>query len=168
MLVSESIDDFLYEVDNSLKGDCYLYINGKKYTFNIGKLNKYVEKYYKVTNLPIDKLSKMSYWKDFIKEKRRKNNWALFNIDGKWKDHHQISDEEFELFRLKEIEAINKASLKYPIIVTTTNRGKITEILDGNHRVTKASMLGKDNIKAYILPERDIVHMSKKLLQSLR
>ena len=49
-----------------------------------------------------------------------------------------------------EPERILKADLSYPIVIVKKN-GKLSYILDGNHRMTKAIEIGKDTIKTKIL-----------------
>lgn len=47
-----------------------------------------------------------------------------------------------------EYDRINKAKLNYPIIIDKNN------IIDGVHRLTKAYLLGKKNIKAYFFDKQ--------------
>tara|TARA_B100000900_G_scaffold218988_1_gene185592 strand:- start:1610 stop:1984 length:375 start_codon:yes stop_codon:yes gene_type:complete len=49
-----------------------------------------------------------------------------------------------------EPERILKADLSYPIVIVKKN-GKLSYILDGNHRMTKAIEIGEDTIKSKIL-----------------
>lgn len=49
-----------------------------------------------------------------------------------------------------EPERILKADLSYPIVIVKKN-GKLSYILDGNHRMTKSIEIGKDTIKTKIL-----------------
>ena len=49
-----------------------------------------------------------------------------------------------------EPERILKADLSYPIVIVKKN-GKLSYVLDGNHRMTKAIDIGEDTIKTKIL-----------------
>ena len=49
-----------------------------------------------------------------------------------------------------EPERILQANLSYPIVIVKKN-GKLSYILDGNHRMTKAIEIGEDTIKTKIL-----------------
>jgi len=49
-----------------------------------------------------------------------------------------------------EPERILKADLSYPIVIVKKN-GKLSYVLDGNHRMTKAIDIGEDTIKSKIL-----------------
>ena len=49
-----------------------------------------------------------------------------------------------------EPERILQADLSYPIVIVKKN-GKLSYILDGNHRMTKAIEIGEDTIKTKIL-----------------
>ena len=49
-----------------------------------------------------------------------------------------------------EPERILKADLSYPIVIVKKN-GKLSYVLDGNHRMTKAIDIGEDTIKTKVL-----------------
>ena len=49
-----------------------------------------------------------------------------------------------------EPERILKADLSYPIVIVKKN-GKLSYVLDGNHRMTKAIDMGEDTIKTKVL-----------------
>jgi len=51
----------------------------------------------------------------------------------------------------KEIDRINNADLRYPIIINKHNNNYI--IVDGIHRLTKSYLDNKKTIKAYIFPK---------------
>jgi hypothetical protein len=60
-------------------------------------------------------------------------------------------------FQTEHMYTTIKANLHYPIIIVSNKDGEITKILDGLHRINKAYMLRRRNIKAYIIPENELL-----------
>ena len=52
----------------------------------------------------------------------------------------------------EEIVKIEKADLKYPILIFVNDAGEFITIIDGHHRAQKAVRRGLDTIKAKVIP----------------
>ena len=83
------------------------------------------------------------------------------NVTVNGKKYKDLSKEEKADFDEENKGAIMNANLKYPIIVTKNDKGKI-DVLDGNHRVEKAYILKRDKIKGIVVPKEDIIKNFKK------
>jgi hypothetical protein len=70
------------------------------------------------------------------------------------------SDEE-------EIKKIEKADLKYPILIFVDNRGRFISIIDGHHRAQKAVRKGLKTIKGKIIPVNSLPNKMKKVFGHL-
>ena len=51
-----------------------------------------------------------------------------------------------------EIRKIEKADLRYPILIFVTDKGEFISIIDGHHRAQKAVKKGMKTIKAKLIP----------------
>ena len=52
----------------------------------------------------------------------------------------------------EEMEKIEKADLRYPILIFVDNKGEFISIIDGHHRAQKAVMHGMKSIDGKIIP----------------
>jgi len=157
IFVNEKYKDPNY---NPLEGDCGVTINDKDFTFSVKKLVEYVKKNYKSEHININDVKKIGLFKDLIKSKPNKGGKFFFN--NKWKKSEDLTDEEWEKFKEEQRDIFINSNLKYPIIVVY-DKNKITNILDGNHRIEKATYLNKKTIKAYKIPSSDIPKIEKKI-----
>ena len=134
-------------------------IQGKEIEAVVGKLvdwvkdNDYTIKEYDVEELyklgSLHDLSNM-YWTD----------------NGKITKLKDFSKEEQKKKKDEIMNKIMDSNLKYPIIISV-KKGKPTNILDGHHRIEKAHKLKKDKIKAYTVPEEDVLkEFEKKTLKN--
>jgi hypothetical protein len=67
----------------------------------------------------------------------------------------------------KELDRINKAELKYPILVFVDDDEKILSIIDGSHRAQKALDGGLKSIKAKLLNINSMPKNIKKVFSNL-
>ena len=127
-------------------------INTKMYDFRIPELYNFIKtKNYKIEKLDVKKLYKNCLTNDFKNITVKKNNkWIKFE-DLPKKDQDEIIDDENK--------QIDKSSLIYPIIIIKQKNENT--IIDGNHRLKKAFNIKADKIKAYVIPEEDILDAIK-------
>lgn len=150
-------DDFIkekfdYKEYKPLEGIFGTTIGGKNIEANIGDLVKFAKKY-DVGDIEVDKLYHKGLWKGDTWKKG-----GMIKPEGvdKWIKYKDLTDKQKEEFEKEVGTTIDKANLKYPIIVSRGKKGKLT-ILDGNHRVEKAYKLKKNIIKARVIPEEDVL-----------
>ena len=155
------------EEHKPLDGTCGTTIRGKTFEFNVGKIIDFAKKNYQSQIVNLNDIYELTFFKSVQNLDVIDKN-AEVNINGEWKKESELSKEELKKFRDEQIEIINMSNLRYPIILTQNNRGRIVGILDGNHRVKKAKQLGKDSVRAYIIPEKDILNLSKEELDKLK
>ena len=147
-IVNESLFSFLNEkIDKDHKAG--IKIDGKDLEIDVNDLVKFAKKY------PIKKVSVKSLRNKFGMWHKTKG--ITISLDGKWVKWEDLSDEQKK--KQKEItkQDIMKVDLKYPIILSTKNN-EVTSILDGNHRVEKAYLTDVKELKAYFIPEKDILN----------
>lgn len=149
MLVKETLEEYI-----KTKGDeehlFGIEINGKEIEGDVKELIKMVDSgKYEIQEYEVKDLG--TEWDDMEGKTVLK--------DGKMVKFDELSNEEQrdQLKRLKK--DIMKSSLKYPIILTKTEEG--FHVLDGNHRLSKAKILGKNKIKGYFIPQKDILKKFK-------
>lgn len=63
----------------------------------------------------------------------------------------------------EEIEKIEKANLKYPILIFVDDNGKLISIIDGHHRAQKAARHGLKTIKSKEIPINQLPDEIKKV-----
>lgn len=90
-----------------------------------------------------------------------------------------IPVEEFSVEELKphlltwggdeeEIKKIEKAELKYPILIFVNDKGGVISIIDGHHRVQKAVRKGLKTIKGKLIPINSLPNKIKKVFSHLK
>lgn len=90
-----------------------------------------------------------------------------------------IPVEEFSVEELKphlltwggdeeEIKKIEKAELKYPILIFVNDKGGVISIIDGHHRVQKAVRKGLKTIKGKLIPINSLPNKMKKVFSHLK
>ena len=62
-----------------------------------------------------------------------------------------------------EISKIDKADLKYPILVFVNDKGSIITIIDGHHRIHKAIRNKMKTIKAKLIPLNNLPNRIRKI-----
>jgi len=135
------------------------WIEEKKYEINIRDFVKYLTNF-PIAQIDVSMLSHIKTWDDFENITIIKNGREIkFNeLDKKNQDKHKKIIEK----------SIMKTNVKYPIIILVNNE-KIDSILDGNHRVQKAKILGIKSLPAYILNNNDIEkYLSTKSLETIK
>ena len=154
---------------NPLEGYCGTTIGGKDFEFKVGKLIDFVSKNYTSEIISVDKLKKLSMFENIDKDNKnvRDEKGKVF-IKGKWKNEIELSDEEFEKYKQEQYNILMASDLRFPIILTKNKQNKFIGIIDGNHRLRKAILIKKKFIKGYILPEEDILKLSKSDLKKLK
>jgi len=157
-LVAESLKEYLINEDDRkpLEGMCGVTIDGVNYDFKVKDIIKFAEDNYKPKDTKLSDVYKLSLFKDLDSDRPNKKDRSI-KIGGKWCSGDKMTDEQWKEFQREQKEIAIKANLKYPILLTVDKNGKITGIIDGNHRVVKAKMLHHDLIEAYYIPEEDIV-----------
>ena len=63
----------------------------------------------------------------------------------------------------EEIKKVEKADLKYPILIFVDDDGKFISIIDGHHRAQKAARHGLKTIKAKEIPINQLPKKIKKV-----
>ena len=122
------------------------FLKDKEYEISIRDLVSYL-KNFPIQQINISSLDHLKTWDDFENiTVMKKGHWIKFNdLGSKNQDKHK-----------KKIEKdVMKTDIRYPIIVIVNN-GKVDAILDGNHRVQKAKLLGVKSLPAHILGNEDI------------
>lgn len=148
-------EKFNYDDYDPMDGTFGTKIDGVDIEAKVGDLIKFSEDY------PIEKIDMSKLLKQGLWNKEKFKTQGKVNIDGKWIEYKNLTDEQKKDFNEEVDTTIMKANLKYPIIVSRSEKGKIT-ILDGNHRVEKAGKLGKKDISAHVIPEEDVLKKFKK------
>ena len=144
--------DFINEKHEPLEGKCGVTIGDKELTFTVKDIIKYAEDNYKYERISVEDI----YDLGLFNEQGKGEGEATFLVDGEWQTEDEISPEEKSKFDKEQKDIIEAADLKYPIIVASKG-DKITAIIDGNHRLEKANNRGNKTIKAYVLPEEDLL-----------
>ena len=67
----------------------------------------------------------------------------------------------------EEITKIEKADLKYPILIFVNDDGKFITIIDGHHRAQKAVRKGLDTIKAKVITLNSLPKKIRKVFSHL-
>lgn len=125
--------------DLPLKDQIVVTIDDDEYSFTVEDLYKLIsEKGYPIQRIPLSEIS--SEWDDLDSN----------IISPEFKD--LSPKQRLDLIK-RERERINRANLKYPIVLC---KGDEWVILDGNHRVSKAKNDGKSTIQSYIIPKEDL------------
>lgn len=96
--------------------------------------------------------------------------WDMNNTSGMFFNDEDGKDTAFvKLSKKRQDEvrddvekAIQKTDLSFPIIVSIDDKGKASNVLDGNHRVSKAISNKRKTLKGYAIPEEDILKKFKK------
>lgn len=145
-------EKFDYKEHKPLEGVCGVKIGKKEIEMKISDLVEFAKKY-DIEDIDLDKLHHKGLWKDDTWKKGGVLKPAGSDKWLKWKD---LSDEQKKDMEEEVKTTIDRANLKYPIIIAKSKRGKMT-IVDGNHRVEKAYKLGKDTIKARVIPDEDLL-----------
>ena len=145
-------EEFDYSEYKPLEGTFGTTIDGKNIEADVSDLIKF-SKNYDIEIIELDKLHKKGLWGG---DKFKKTGTVKPEGSDKWVKYKDLTNKQKEDFNEEVDTVINKSNLKYPIIVSKGKRGKLT-ILDGNHRVEKAHKLGKNTIKARVIPEEDIL-----------
>jgi hypothetical protein len=145
-------EEFDYDEYKPLEGTFGITIGKQNIEANIGELVKFA-KNYDIEIIELDKLHKKGLWGG---DKYKKTGMVKPEGSDKWVKYKDLTNKQKENFDEEVDTVIMKSNLKYPIIVSKSKRGKLT-ILDGNHRVEKSHKLGKDTIKARVIPEEDIL-----------
>lgn len=161
-----------------LEGGCVCVISGKKFEFNVGELVKWAKENYKQVNLPLTKIKGFTLYKDLDSETVPNGQMVYYcrkmkggldvvsfpkdsdpkkELGKNWKKFHKMTQKEWEENRESQLEIVEWADLRYAIVCSVNDKGKITGILDGNHRAYKAYKQKKKTIKAYLIPESDLV-----------
>ena len=68
----------------------------------------------------------------------------------------------------EEIKKIEKAELKYPILIFVNDKGGIISIIDGHHRAQKAVRKGLKTIKGKLIPINSLPNKMKKVFNHLK
>jgi ParB-like chromosome segregation protein Spo0J len=68
----------------------------------------------------------------------------------------------------EEIAKIEKADLKYPILIFVNDDGDFITIIDGHHRAQKAVRKGLDTIKAKVITLSSLPKKIRKVFSHLR
>lgn len=132
---------YLFEAkDFPLQDKIEVTIDYEDYSFTVEELNELVINKYPIQRIPLSEIT--SEWDDLDSDV----------ISFSFKDYS--TKQRIELIK-KERERINRANLKYPIIVCKSNEGWV--ILDGNHRVSKAKGEQKSTIQSYVVPKEDLL-----------
>jgi hypothetical protein len=115
-------------------------VNGYNVDTSVNELINFVENRYPISTLNVKILHNGIKWEELLPKQQ--------TIKGK------------EIVKY-HIRIINFVELHYPIIVVSDLNGKIIEILDGVHRIKKAFLLKRKKIRAYIIPESDLIKLNK-------
>ena len=67
----------------------------------------------------------------------------------------------------KENKKINRADLKYPILIFVNDKGKFITIIDGHHRTQKAIRQGLEKIKAKLIPINSLPKKIRKVFKNI-
>jgi len=127
-------------------------LDGKYYEFNIIELLDFImDTGYKTRSMKVSDLIGYTFDDDltnsYVKDENTNDEWVLFkNLSLE----HKIAIVE------EKENRINNSSLEYPIIVILNSEG-IYFVVDGNHRLKKASRLGVKEIETYLLTENEIL-----------
>lgn len=149
-------EEFDYYKDHKpLEGMCGTTIKGVNYDFKVKDIIKFAKENYEVKDAKLSDVYKVSLFKKLYSKSPDKK--ASMEIDGEWVEGDKMTDEQWKKFQEEQQEIVMKSNLKYPILLTVDKKGKIKGVIDGNHRVLKAKILKHDFIKAYHIPEEDIV-----------
>lgn len=90
-------------------------------------------------------------------------NIPVQEVSLEWIKPHLLSwdgDEE-------EVKKIEKADLKYPIIIFVDDKGNFISIIDGHHRAQKAVRKGMETIKGKIIPINSLPKNIRKVFSHL-
>jgi hypothetical protein len=68
----------------------------------------------------------------------------------------------------KEDKKIEKADLRYPILIFINDKGKFLTIIDGHHRAHKAIKKGLKNIKVKLIPINSLPKEMKKVFKDIK
>ena len=150
-------DNFLNESKDKYGWDKQTFgtkIQGKEIEALVSKLVDWVkENDYPIKEYDVKELYKLGGCHDL-------DTWYWTN-NGKMVKITEFSKKEQKKKKEDVMKQVMDSNLKYPIIVSVKD-GKVTNILDGNHRVEKAHILKKDKIKAYTVPEGDVLKNFEK------
>ena len=145
-------EEFDYKEYKPLEGTCGMSIGKKDIEANVGDMVKFAKKY-DIEDIEVSKLQHKGAWRE---DSYKKTGMVKPEGVDKWMKYKDLSLKQKKEFEDEINTTIDKSNLKYPIIVAKSKKGKLT-ILDGNHRVEKAHKLGKTTIKAYVIPEEDVL-----------
>jgi sulfur carrier protein ThiS len=147
-----------------LEGECGFYSNKseKYYMWDIKEIIDFAQKNYKVENVKVNDLIDRSLFKDVQNLKPVQGMYVSHN--GELVPESELPEEELKKQRQDSMYFVMESDLSYPIILIGHDNDdggrwqpyKYT-IVDGNHRVKKAKILDKEYIKAYIIPENDVI-----------
>lgn len=90
-------------------------------------------------------------------------NIPVQEVSLEWIKPHLLSwdgDEE-------EVKKIEKADLKYPIMIFVDDKGNFISIIDGHHRAQKAVRKGMETIKGKIIPINSLPKNIRKVFSHL-
>ena len=133
-------------------------VNGVDMDFKVGDIVKFASDNYKSEPIKVADIYELGLYND-VGDKGDK--YAV--VDGKEIKVKDLTREQRKKVRKAIDDVVEIADLRYPIIVTVNRRGRYTGIIDGHHRLEKAHNKGKKLIRAYVIPEQDIIrHFGKE------
>ena len=86
------------------------------------------------------------------------------NIPLKWIEPHLLSWEGDQ----DEIDKIERADLKYPILILVNDNGDFISLIDGHHRTQKAIRHGEKTIKGKLIRFHTLPKKIRKIFSHLR
>ena len=125
-------------------------LNGKKLEGKVQELIEFIKKQnYPIKEMDLNQLGNWTMTVDDL-EARTNKGWTKFK--DLTPQEQKKEKEEYEI-------TISKADYKkYPIIAVVDKNGKVIEIADGNHRISNAKNHNEKIIKAYLVPEEELLN----------
>lgn len=68
----------------------------------------------------------------------------------------------------EEVNKIESANLKYPILIFVNDDGEFITLIDGHHRAQKAARRGLETIKAKVIPINSLPKNIRKVFKHLK
>ena len=133
----------------------------KDLVFNdVKKIINFATEHYDEETLPTEEVPSFYDWIDVDYED--KDGGLEVGFEGtiqKWRDMDRDTKQRYVD---KENKQFMGTDLKYPVVLIKGDDGTLVAI-DGNHRIKKSKILNKQNLKAYVVPEKDLKKYYKEI-----